>query len=517
MSEFSLKIANFYKNNTLAFSLLVNMPILFEPQMIAQFLSKGGIGSIWILWANAIGLAFGIVFIAPLWKKLPIETENEINKFRYSGFWSNCLTKFRSLFLGVLVIPLLGAQLLLSFTAIISPIISLNKINSILLCGITMLTILVSNNIKNRIRIDAFIGFLSLLILFLIGIYWSFNDAVSESPIFESNTSLFNIGESWMSIFFIFGFHWVATGIYDFPDMEGQKLLASANQRDSRQLFRMILFMIVAQYFVYSLGFRAFSLTGLQNQNGEQIISNYINQSSLFIRFALLIFVIIPFYGAISNFQLWSGTLISGLSMKNQKGLRLFGMLLFTFFSVIWSLANESIWEVVKYLFVISAGVGPVFLLRWYWHRITAKVQFVAMVSSLLYANLYIILENNLPDFASFILNGSNLLNLKPYFFQVFIVTVSVVVTWLIFALSNETGTKESFNRFNSYTKGLRELNSRSNWVAFLFLTILIISSRIFSWYLVIGEYKISALFFIVMASSVFLYARRLNQIKSQD
>ena len=293
--------------------------------------------------------------------------------------------------------------------------------------------------------------------------------------------------------------------------MEGQKLLTSANQKDSRQLFRLVLLMIVAQYFVYSLGYRAFMNFGGKELKGELIISDYINHAIPVIRYSLLLFVFIPFIGTISNFQLWSGTLISGLSSKQEKKIRQIGMLVFTVFSILWSLESESVWGIVQYLFVISAGVGPVFILRWYWHRITAKVQFVAMISSLVYANLFIILERNWLGFARFLLDASEWINLKPYFFQVLVVTTAVVLTWLIVALSSKTATKEVFNRFNAYSRGLEALKNKSNWSAFIFLAILIVSSRIFSWYLVVGEYFVSASFSLIMMVCLFLCVKGLN------
>jgi SSS family solute:Na+ symporter len=165
----------------------------------------------------------------------------------------------------------------------------------------------------------------------------------------------------------------------------------------------------------------------------------------------------------------------------------------------------------VQYLFVISAGVGPVFILRWYWHRITAKVQFVAMISSLVYANLFIILERNWLGFARFSLDASEWINLKPYFFQVLVVTAAVVLTWLIVALSSKTATKDAFNRFNAYSRGLEALKNKSNWSAFIFLVILIVSSRIFSWYLVVGEYLVAASFSIIVMVCLVLYVKGLN------
>jgi len=386
----------------LAFSLLINLPVLFEPQMIAQFLSAGEISSIWLLWANAIGFAFGTVFIAPLWKKLPIKLENDIHGIRYNGYWSKLLANFRAAFLGVLVIPLIGAQLLLSFTSIVSPVFGLDKSMTIIITGIFMLIILFTNNIKNRIRTDALIGISSMLLLMLIGSQWILDDTVYSASIINTNISLFEISGGWTSCFFIFGFHWIATGIYDFPDMEGQKLISSANRNDSVQLFRLIIFMVIAQYFVYSLGYKAFLTNGQENLSGEIIIGNFLNQSNGLIKYPLLIFIFIVFSGTIMNFQLWSGSLISTILPRRQKQSKLLGMIVFSLFTVVWSLSNSSVWGVVKYLFVISAGVGPVFLLRWFWYRITAKVQLVAMVSSLVYANLYIILLGNSPVFERF-------------------------------------------------------------------------------------------------------------------
>jgi hypothetical protein len=509
-------LKSLFNKNILAFSLLINLPILFEPQMIAQFLSTGGISQIWVLWANAIGFAFGTVFIGPLWKKLPIKTENEIHLFRYEGAWSSFLTKFRSIYLGLIVIPLIGAQLILSFAAIASPVLGVSKSLTILLAGAFMVLILFSNNIKNRIRIDALIGLSSLSILLLVGLYWIFGQPDSPINHVDSNISLFNLDESLVNILFIFGFHWIATGIYDFPDMEGQKLLTSANKRDSRQLFRLIILMIIAQYFVYSLGYRAFmNFTG-KELKGELIISDYINHSIPLIRYSLLLFVLIPFIGTISNFQLWSGTLISGLSSKQEVKFRRIGMVVFTVCSIVWSLSSESVWGIVQYLFVISAGVGPVFILRWYWHKITAKVQFLAMLSSLVYANLYIILEKNWIEFAQFSNDLSIRANLNPYFFQVFVVTIAVVFTWVLVTLLNKTDTKQAFNRFDAYSKGLESLKSKSNWSAFVFLAILIVSSRIFSWYLVIGEYLIATAFSLIMLFCLILYAYRLNNKQAE-
>jgi hypothetical protein len=125
---------------------------------------------------------------------------------------------------------------------------------------------------------------------------------------------------------------------------------------------------------------------------------------------------------------------------------------------------------------------------------------------------LYIILEKNWPEFARFSMDASEWANLNPYFFQVFVVTVAVVSTWLLVALLSKTDTKEVFNRFEAHSSGLEALKNKSNWRAFIFLAILIVSSRVFSWYLVIGDYFIASALSLVMLFCLISYGYRLNK-----
>jgi solute:Na+ symporter, SSS family len=60
------------------------------------------------------------------------------------------------------------------------------------------------------------------------------------------------------------------------------------------------------------------------------------------------------------------------------------------------SIYAESLVGITKYLFAITAGVGPVFMLRWYWWRINAWSQLSAMVAALVYPPILdALFENN--------------------------------------------------------------------------------------------------------------------------
>jgi hypothetical protein len=88
-------------------SLLMNMPLLYEPQLIASYLVSNNLPGVWIAWSGIFSLATALIFFSGLWERLPIKTENDFSLFRYSGWSAQVLVAFRAVFLGVFIIPLI--------------------------------------------------------------------------------------------------------------------------------------------------------------------------------------------------------------------------------------------------------------------------------------------------------------------------------------------------------------------------------------------------------------------------
>jgi hypothetical protein len=96
------------------------------------------------------------------------------------------------------------------------------------------------------------------------------------------------------------------------------------------------------------------------------------------------------------------------------------------------SIYAESLVGITKYLFAITAGVGPVFMLRWYWWRINAWSQLTAMVAALVYPPILDALFENNAAINHFITSIEHTYNIEYYPIKIVILTIIVCTTWLL-------------------------------------------------------------------------------------
>ena len=96
------------------------------------------------------------------------------------------------------------------------------------------------------------------------------------------------------------------------------------------------------------------------------------------------------------------------------------------------SLYAENLVGITKYLFAITAGVGPVFMLRWYWWRINAWSQLSAMVAALVYPPILDALFEHNTAVNHFITSIEHTYNIEYYPIKIIILTIVVCTTWLL-------------------------------------------------------------------------------------
>ena len=142
--------------------MLLASGIMIEPQLICSSLLKGQLSDMWLYWSAGIGSAFSVSFFAHLWRKVPVKTENEFMFFRYSGKGVKILHNFRSLYLGLLIIPFLISFSLLAFGKIFSYIVGLEINLAIVLLTFLIIIFTFFNSFSQRLKLD-FILFIVLL------------------------------------------------------------------------------------------------------------------------------------------------------------------------------------------------------------------------------------------------------------------------------------------------------------------------------------------------------------------
>jgi SSS family solute:Na+ symporter len=493
-------------------SLLMNMPLLYEPQLIASYLVTNNLPGIWIAWSGIFSLATALIFFSGLWEKLPVKTENDFSLFRYSGWSAKLLVAFRAVFLGVFIIPLIMAQMLVGFASIISIGFSIPIFHAYLIVGALLTLAALLNDIRKRIMADAItaIVFIVLLSVFCVGLFiergspWNIaskiNSAGFSLHLFPSTSDSFN----WVNLAVLLCLQWWLAALCDLPDMEGQKLLNASDKKGARQFMTGILLFMFLQVFLmfiplYAMGEHA----GEGWQRGEDLIAVFLQHLSGWVKWSGLIMLLLAFVSLSANYQLWSASMVVGQVQKLQlnalesimKFLPRLWMIAFTWLSVYMAIRFESLLGIVKHLFVISAGVGPVFILRWFWKRINAWSQLTAMLSSLVYSFIYHQLLEHSNTFKNILDELKLQFLLNDYSLELILLGTLVTATWLIVTFLTTPVNKDHSTRFFQVVGTQVKAISKQQWLHWMIACCSFFLIKLGWWALLCGQLIAGVLF----------------------
>lgn len=452
----SKKANLFYSKNEswwlIGFSILLASGIMIEPQLICSSLLKGQLSDMWLYWCVGVGSAFSVSFFAHLWRKVPVKTENEFLFFRYSGIGARILHNFRSLYLGLLVVPFLISFSLLAFSKIFCFIVGIEINFAIAILTFLIILLTFFNSLRQRLKLDfvLFIVFIVLFLIIMISLFLNTGGLSHLATTVQSSKTNFNIipsiGSKTFNAFIVFVLvQWWSASILDYPDMNGQKLMATNTSKDllksvfipslSIVLFRVLLFTLpfMAVYYGYASG----------SADSELAFT------SLFVKVLpswMLVFVVvvfmIPFLSLVQNTQNWGGSLLvenfykhtinPNLSDAKAKKFGIIAMIYIIIVSGGIAIYADSLVGITKYLFAITAGVGPVFMLRWYWWRINAWSQLSAMLAALIYPPVLDWFYDNNKAFHQLLVSLEQNFNIDYYPIKIIILTIAVCFTWLL-------------------------------------------------------------------------------------
>ena len=458
LKEKSTTIANnlFYSKNEywwrIGFSMLLASGIIMEPQLIYSSLLKGQLSDMWLYWCAAIGSAFSVSFFAHLWRKVPVKTENEFLFFRYSGTGAKTLHNFRSLYLGLLIVPFIISFSLLAFSKIFCFIVGIEINLAIVLLTFFVILLTFFNSLRQRLKLD-FVLFIIFIVSFLIIM---FSLLLNTGGLFhlattvQSSENNFNIipliGSKTFNAFIVFVLvQWWSASILDYPDMNGQKLMATNSSKDLlKSVFIPSLSIILFRVLFFTLPFMAVCY-GYANGTSDSELAF----TSLFVKVLpswMLILVVIvfmiPFLSMVQNTQNWGGSLLienfykhtvnPNLSDAKAKKFGIIAMIYIIIVSGGIAICADSLVGITKYLFAITAGVGPVFMLRWYWWRINAWSQLSSMLAALIYPPVLDWFYDNNKAFHQLLVSLEQNFNIDYYPIKIIILTIAVCITWLM-------------------------------------------------------------------------------------
>ncbi len=445
----------FYTSNEswwlVGFSMLLAGGIIVEPQLICSSLIKGQLSDMWLYWSAAIGSAFSVSFFAHLWQKVPVKTENEFLYFRFSGMGAKVLHQFRSLYLGFLIIPFIISFSLLAFSKIAGSILKIDTPYAILLLSILLVFLTFFNSLKIRLRMD-FVLFIIFIILFgiLIISLFSITGGINHlsKTVITSNinfTIIPSIGSKTFNAFIVYvAIQWWSASLLDYPDINGQKLMATNGSKNLvKSIFLPSISIILFRVVLFSLPFMAVVYGYTNGCSDSELALTLLFTKALptWMLILVLVFFMIPFLSVVQNLQNWGGSLLvenfykysinQNAEEKKLKKIGLLAMVYIIIASGFIAFYSSSLVGITKYLFAITAGVGPVFMLRWYWWRINAWSQLSAMLASLVFPVVLDWLVNTNSCIHIVMSELETNLNMDYYPIKIIILTIAVCSTWL--------------------------------------------------------------------------------------
>ena len=443
--------------------MLMASVIMIEPQLICAALAKGQLSDMWLYWSAVIGSSFSVSFFAHLWRKVPVKTENEFLFFRYSGKAAKVLHVFRSLYLGLLIIPFLISFGILAFSKIVCFITDIELRLAIILATILLVFLTFFNSLKSRLRMDfvLFIVFLTLFCIITFNLYENTGGLSHLANTVQSSKINFSIipsiGSKTFNAFIVFILvQWWSASILDYPDMNGQKLMATNSSNDLvKSVFLPSLLIIFFRVVLFTLPFLAVCY-GFTNgiADSELAFTNlFVKVLPSWMLVLVVLLFLIPFISLSQNMQNWGGSLLienfykhtinPRVSDDKAKSMGIVALIYIVVVAGCISIYSESLVGITKYLFSITAGVGPVFMLRWYWWRINAWSQLTAMVAALVYPPILDALFENNVAVNHYITCIEHNYNIEYYPVKIVILTIAVCLTWLVFTfLTAQTAIK---------------------------------------------------------------------------
>ena len=324
------------------------------------------------------------------------------------------------------------------------------------------------NSLRQRVKLDfvLLIVFIVLFLIIIVSLFLNTGGLFHLASTLQSSKINFeivpSIGSKTFNAFIVFVLvQWWSATILDYPDMNGQKLMATNTSNDLlKSVFIPSLSIVLFRVVLFTLPFMAVCY-GFDNSS----IDSELAFTSLFVKVLpswmltlVIIVFMIPFLSFVQNMQNWGGSLLienfykhtvnPNLNDAKSKKLGILAMIYTIIASGGIAIYADSLVGITKYLFAITAGVGPVFMLRWYWWRINAWSQLSAMLAALVYPPVLDWFYDINKTFNQLIIDLEHNFNIEYYPIKIIILTIAVCITWLVVTFTTaptKTKTLETF------------------------------------------------------------------------
>jgi len=463
------------------FSVFVINPDTINVLSKMGIVAEEGYSGLWIFYSGILGAGFLPILFAPLWSRLKFMTDNQFILFRFSGKAARVLHLFRAVYVGYLVVSLFIAQVFIGMSKLLIVFFGITYVQSFIVIMMILLIVVAKNSLRLKVRTDFLNGCIYLFAFgigafYVIkhfggfsGIYPRLNTEYADYiRLFPSDLKASNLG-SLPTIMVYFLIQWWSINVLDGAGPEAQRFM---NIRDPFQAFKaaflpLILFSLVFLFhsFVMDAGI-------LMVHESAQLVPQVQGTPDLEASFILmyrnampeglsaLVFLafLVGFIGFLESFINWGAGfivvdvfrtyLLKGLGDRSYSLLSYLVMILIGVSGVLIAWYNTHLLGLQKFIFSMAAGVGPVFVLRWFWWRVNAWSQLTAMLTSLFFAVGWDMLYGTGGTFRIFVDQQLGILNMSYYAFKLLSLTLLVSLSWLAVTFLTKPDDQGTLNNF---------------------------------------------------------------------
>ena len=395
------------------------------PNLVTDIVRQNGVSGNWAWWAFLLTGMLTVFVYAGLWKKSGVLTDVEFYELRYSGKAARFLRGFRAIYLGFLFNIMIMASVSLAAIKIGGVLLGLSPVQTVVIAGIITVIYSSLGGLKGVLFTDFLQFFLSLGGA-IIAAYVALNhpkvggldnlliheNVVNKLSFFPS----FSNPEMWVMLLIIpLLVQWWSTW---YPGAEpggggyiAQRMFAAKNADHS---IKAVLFFNVAHYAIrpwpwiivalcslivfpdldsFAQAFPAVNSGVATHDMGYPAMLTFIPAGLL----GLVVTSLVAAYmSTISTHLNWgSSYLVNDVykrfinpeaSESRQVMLGRLLTLVLMIFSMLMALVLENALQTFEILLQIGAGTGLIYILRWFWWRVNAISEIVAMAVSFLLA-----------------------------------------------------------------------------------------------------------------------------------
>ena len=442
-------------------------------QLVSGIIAEKGIWGLWLIWASLLTTAIVPLVFAPLWVKLNLLTDNQFTLFRFSGKGAIALHKFRAVYVGGLVVAISLAYQSIVFSRILQVFFEISSSQSVFITGVLLSLFALKNTYTTKFQTDILHGIIYILSLGLAFYFMYINSGGYEHILSTIKTkspdtlSIFPpLGNQtmWNSLFVYLGIQWWSSSVFDGGGTGMSRYTATGTKWGAIKVGIVpTLAYIPIMILVIFMGLMSYVDSGFSN-NGELnfVISVFRYFPDYLSYFLLLGFFALFISGAEASLN-WGASFLTvdyyktyvnkDAGEQHYKIISFLSMFLLSVLASVIAYNLDSLELLIKIVFSISAGVAPVFVLRWFWLRINAWSQLSAMLSSGIYTLLFMAFEHYYPHY--FDNTG-----LQFYEWRLIIVTILTISTWLLVTFMTPKDDDATLSRFRKILPPRREVIS---------------------------------------------------------